>query len=184
MKGDNMGVSVFIVAILCLGVVGVYMYYKAETNSYNTLVEKIHAMQNEIHSNADSIKAITEMIDTQREVNQLMSEGNKKTVAELESIDSEIDKLQEHIVRMRESIQNKNEKPLMLDLKWPTSPMVVEVSKLPARKKIHESETKMVKTKTGLIHKTKSRSLERTVTPKATLPGLKESKHTLKAMDL
>jgi len=179
-----MGVGVFIVAIFCLGVIGVYMYYRAETNSYQVLVDRIVEVDAKVNANGDSISKIQETLESQKITNEHISSVSRKTSDALDAIDKELEALQEHLASVRESHQSLMKRPVFVELTMPKTAIPVAVTSIPMRRKVSESETSVVKSKTGIIHKSKSRSLERSVGPKKTLPGLRESKHTLKAMDL
>jgi len=175
------GESIFILAIVCMGVFGVYKYVAAETSSYTLIQENTNAMQNEIKSLGSVIDNQNEKLRNQQaELNELV-----KKIDGIEEITAQsakdLDDVHEHLARVRESQQSIKPinfpKTMMVELISPKAPIPIMVIKKPT---ISRTKKVVRKTKTG--YDSKSETL--TGARKKGLRDIKAAKRAMKKAKL
>ena len=175
------GESIFILAIVCMGVFGVYKYVAAETSSYTLIQENTNAMQNEIKSLGSVIDNQNEKLRNQQaQLNEVVKQLTEVTDIASGAV-QDAESAHEHLARVREMQQSVKPvvfpKTFLVELVAPKAPIPIRVLK---KDTISQTKKSVRKTKTGYD----SRSETRTGARKKTLPGTSAAKKAMKKAKL
>lgn len=144
---DDISVVGAIAAIVLAGYFLFKMTARADKIEQVSL-EKVEAMQTEMHSMADTI---TEMLatlkDKQAQINELKHDSNKFEVENAQA-SVEIDNIQEHMIRLSKSVLNLDHMPKKVEMVI-SKPIPVRLMRTPLRKKKTVTKKTTVRTKNG-----------------------------------
>jgi len=177
------GESIFIIAIVAMGIFGVYKYVASETSSYTLVQENTKAIQNEVHSLADLITQQNDKLRGQQaQINELVKKLDIMEDMVVQN-DKDLDDAHEHLARVREMQQAVKPvvfpKTFLVELVSPKSPIPIKVIK---NASVSQTKTSLRKTKTGYD----SRSETKTSTRKKakSMPGAAGAKRAMKKAKL
>lgn len=178
------GESIFIIAIVAMGVFGVYKYVASETSSYTLVQENTKAMSNEI-------KSLGSVIDTQNEKLRNQQAQINELVKKLDGVeeiavqnDKDLDDAHEHLALVR-STQQSMAKPvefpkvLMVELISPKKPLDIRVIKSAS---VSQTKKSLRKTKTG--YDSRSETKVRVQRKPKPMPGASSAKRAMKKAKL
>ena len=148
-KGGFMGGEmIFMLALMALAVFGVFKYMKAETNSYNEMVESLREVEHQANANGDVLK---EQADELRKMLNRVSNLEHRVQQATENIaenESEIEKAQDHSAIISKELARPRFVTLVTDK---TKPVPIEVVKAPVVRNKRVTRKKTTRTKSGIV---------------------------------